>query len=160
MFNYKFLQTEYNYQKNIISYIHLKIEELLQFKININKLEEKEEFDEIVNQLEFIFNELNNNNYQVFRPISLISSLFNIKNVDLKTLNNSIENKRNSESVSKTLVKNDDAFNDRKSFHLKSKSINKPFKNFKIPNVQNYQSLNLKNFDLFPSNDTTNRHVK
>ncbi len=163
VFNYKFLQTEYNYQKNIISYIHLKIEELLQFKININKLEEKEDFDEIVNQLEFIFNELNNKNYQVFTPISLISSLFNIKNeslnVDLKTLNNSIENKRNSESISKTLVKNDDTFNDKKAFHLKSKSINKPFKNFKMPNVQNYQSLNLKNLDLFPSNDTTNRHV-
>ena len=51
---------------------------MLNFKNNLNELEEKEEFHDIVNQLELIFNELNNN-VPLFKPINLISSLFNIK---------------------------------------------------------------------------------
>ncbi len=101
---------------------------MLNFKNNLNELEEKEEFHDIVNQLELIFNELNNN-VPLFKLINLISSLFNIKyesfNIDysfnLKDLKNPIENKRNIENETKTLVKNDDNLNDKKIFNLKSK---------------------------------------
>ncbi len=158
IFNYKFLQTQYNFQQNIISYINLKIEELLNFKNNLNELEEKEEFHDIVNQLELIFNELNNN-VPLFKPINLISSLFNIKyesiNIDysfsLKDLKNAIENKRNIENETKTLVKNDDNQNDKKIFNLKSKNNNKPFNNFTISHIKNNESRNLNNLDLLPS---------
>ena len=158
IFNYKFLQTQYNFQQNIISYINLKIEELLNFKNNLNELEEKEEFHDIVNQLELIFNELNNN-VPLFKPINLISSLFNIKyesfNLDysfnLKDLKNAIENKRNIENETKTLVKNDDNLNDKKIFNLKSKNNNKPFNNFTISHIKNNESRNLNNLDLLPS---------
>jgi hypothetical protein len=158
IFNYKFLQTQYNFQQNIISYINLKIEELLNFKNNLNELEEKEEFHDIVNQLELIFNEINNN-VPLFKPINLISSLFNIKyesiNIDysfsLKDLKNAIENKRNIENETKTLVKNDDNQNDKKIFNLKSKNNNKPFNNFTISHIKNNESRNLNNLDLLPS---------
>ena len=158
IFNYKFLQTQYNFQQNIISYINLKIEELLNFKNNLNELEEKEEFHDIVNQLELIFNELNNN-VPLFKPINLISSLFNIKyesfNLDysfnLKDLKNAIENKRNIENETKTLVKNDDNLNDKKILNKNLKNNNIPFNNFTISHIKNNESRNLNNLDLLPS---------
>ena len=82
IFNFKYLQVQNNYQENIITYIQFKIDELLSLNPFINQINGIEEFNNLIKQIEIIFNELNNNTYN-YKPKNLLSSFLNLKFEDL-----------------------------------------------------------------------------
>ncbi len=153
IFNFKYLQVQNNYQENIITYIQFKIDELLSLNPFINQINGIEEFNNLIKQIEIIFNELNNNTYN-YKPKNLLSSFLNLKFEDLNLDHSSrlqyykyqkTMKKVNSNSLNEIppLVINDINMN-KKKYHLKSNSNNKPFTNFKISDIPKVNIDSLK----------------
>jgi len=87
--NFSHLEIENCYQKNIILYLQYKIEEFLKIKILIHQLNSKKKYEEIISNLDILFNELNK--IQKFQPIDLLSEFHNKK----KKINNSLFENQN-----------------------------------------------------------------
>ena len=153
--NFKYLQTQSNYQKNIILYLQYKIEDFLKIKILIHQLNDKEDFESIITHLDIIFTELSKNNHH--KPIDLTSEIHNLIkrqpiNIDNNINSNFILYKNNQKNIKKhynlsdipPLINSNNNYTNNdtlKNINLQKKNNNKG--PLKIPNIKmnNYKNL-------------------
>ena len=147
--NYKYIEAQNNFQKNIILYLQSKIELFLKIKTQLQELENKDNFDDMIKEIEKLFLEFEKSNDN-YKPIKLKFTNLNLKiepeemellkmkkknkkAFNLSDIPDDLKKKPNISSKSPTKILN----------HTKNDILHnhKPFGVFKISNLRKLNNL-------------------
>ena len=147
--NYKYIETQNNFQKNIILYIQSKIELFIKIKTQLQELENKDNFDDMIKEIEKLFDDFDKSNDN-YKPIKLKFTNLNLK-IEPEELELLKKKKKHKKAFNLSDIPDDSKKKINNSSISPKKNINhtnndisnnhKPFGVFKISNLRKLNNL-------------------
>ena len=147
--NYKYIEAQNNFQKNIILYIQSKIELFIKIKTQLQELEKKDNFDDMIKEIEKLFNDFDKSNDN-YKPIQLKFTNLNFKiepeEIELLKMKKKKKKAFNLSDLPEDTKKktNIPSLSPKQNFsHTKNNIVDnkKPFGIFKISNLRKVNNL-------------------